>query len=626
TCKWSAVDGAMSYTVQMRSGGGSWYDVPGGTTTGTWITVGNLTSCKYYEWRVRSNCYGYGYSNWCNTMSFTCTCGHGCHAPEWVYTAGISPNSGTCHWAPVSGADSYVVEWRVSGGTWNALAPVTNPYVELTGLSPTTTYEWHVKCHCPSGYSDWSSTAYFNTSSGASCGLPFWRYTLPITDSTATFNWAPVPGAVDYIVQIHAQGNNPWQDVLGSPTTNTSITAKGLAPNTAYEWRMQVDCGNGAYSYWLSSILFYTGATAGCGTPSWLYADNISLNSATLNWAAVPGALFYTVDIRVTPSGAWKPIHNNPVSTNSVTIDSLKSYTTYDWRVKAHCAGGSNSYDSYGPPFSTNTSLSCRAPDGLSVNNITETAGTFKWNSVAGALGYEVQSRLPNENWIDFAGGILNDTTVAVTGFTPNTSYEWRVRTKCDTSLYSNWSSVSIFKTIGTNPLNEDCATATELTVGTSCVPTFASNVDAKASTPAPVGGCYVSGYKDVWFKFTMPDVPNPAVTIRTTAGSLANAVMEVYSGTDCGIMSFIACEDNNDNGNGSSMPVINLTGTPKANIWVRVWGYDGATGTFSICVFSGISVNYAVVENTENVDQGESTEVLENALVPTIEGANQPD
>jgi hypothetical protein len=232
--------------VQIRDYNGNWYDVQGSPTSGTWIKVCNLYSCKGYEWRVRANC-SYGSSSyWSKAKSFSTTCGNSCGAPQWVYTNGISSNSGSLHWATVNGADYYVVEWRIPGGQWYAIpGPISNNFVDLTGLAPGTSYEWHVKAHCLAGYfSDWSSLTYFNTL-GNTCGLPFFRYTLPITDSTATFNWSSVAGALNYTIQIRT-GGGAWVDVNGSPTTDTSITVTGLLPNTLYEWQMRVNCTNGA--------------------------------------------------------------------------------------------------------------------------------------------------------------------------------------------------------------------------------------------------------------------------------------------------------------------------------------------------------------------------------------------
>jgi hypothetical protein len=147
---------------------------------------------------------------------------------------------------------------------------------------------------------------------------------------------------------------------------------------------------------------------------------------------------------------------------------------------------------------------------------------------------------------------------------------------------------------------NDNCTDAVQLSVGSTCQYAQGSNINASPSSPPPMGPCFAGGYKDVWFKFTMPSGGNPEVTIRTTAGSLTDAVMEVYTGSSCSGLSYIICEDDNNNGNGSTMPVINLQGYAGQTIWVRVWGYNGASGTFNICVFNYWSANYAGTDNAE--------------------------
>ncbi len=612
TLKWSAVYGAYSYSIQLRDGYGNWYDLPGSPSTGTWIIAYNLTPCHTYSWRIRANCGHYdSYGYWSSPQTFTTTCGYGCGAPQWVYTSGITNSSAALHWEQVSGASYYVVEWRAAGGPWNQLqgGPWTNTSAELTGLQTNTTYEWHVKTYCTDGRtSDWSSITSFNTL-GEECGLPFFRYTLPVTDSTATFNWTAVDGVLNYSIQYRL-ANGAWIDVPGSPTTDLSITVTGLLPDTLYEWSMKVNCSNGSSSKWLASLMFHTSNTSGCNKPGGLFVDSLTLTSARLNWSQVQDAESYSVQIRVWPNGSWNTVTGSPVDTNFIVVDSLLPNTTYEWQVRTNCSGGFHSFYANGYHFMTTDLPSCSAPDHLTADLINETSATLHWSAVPGALGYKGQIRLPNGAYID-VGGLMTDTFVVVSGLTPNTTYDWHVKTKCSDDHFSNWSSTASFTTTGNGVPNDECANAIVLTVNDTCVSTFASNVDATPSVPSPVGGCSSIGNKDVWFKFTMPNVLNPNVTIRTSAGSLANAVMEVYSGTDCNILSVITCEDNNDNGNGSLMPVINLTGTAGVTIWVRVWGFEGATGTFTICLLDHVTFNYAGVPHVVSSEAGE---VFDNA------------
>jgi hypothetical protein len=60
---------------------------------------------------------------------------------------------------------------------------------------------------------------------------------------------------------------------------------------------------------------------------------------------------------------------------------------------------------------------------------------------------------------------------------------------------------------------------------------------------------------------------------------------MEVYIGTSCSSMVYLLCENDNGNGNGSLIPVVDLVGGAGITVWVRVWGINGSTGTFDICV-----------------------------------------
>lgn len=129
-------------------------------------------------------------------------------------------------------------------------------------------------------------------------------------------------------------------------------------------------------------------------------------------------------------------------------------------------------------------------------------------------------------------------------------------------------------------PANDNCLTSTLLTVDNSCVTSAATNVSATAS-----GGtnpsCASYGGGDVWFRFVAANV---STTISTTAGTLTDGGMSLYSGT-CLTLSEIECDD--DDGPGS-MPMIQRCDlTVGATYYVRVWGYDGAQGTFNICVFN---------------------------------------
>lgn len=134
-------------------------------------------------------------------------------------------------------------------------------------------------------------------------------------------------------------------------------------------------------------------------------------------------------------------------------------------------------------------------------------------------------------------------------------------------------------------PANDDPCGATNLTANTAnCVNTAGTNVGATATAGIPAPGCAGYSTGDVWYTFVAP--ASGTATIETTAGSLTDSGMALYSATACGgTFTLIACDNNGGSG---SMSRIQRTGlTPGQTYYIRVWGNGGVTGTFSICVMA---------------------------------------
>jgi len=129
---------------------------------------------------------------------------------------------------------------------------------------------------------------------------------------------------------------------------------------------------------------------------------------------------------------------------------------------------------------------------------------------------------------------------------------------------------------------NDNPCTSIAVAVNTSCNFQTFSNVGATATAGAPAPSCGFYTGSDIWFTFVAP--ASGIVNIETAAGSMTDATFTVYSAPSCsGPFTEIACDD--DSGPGF-MPTANLTGlTPGQTYYLRVFGYLGATGTFSLCL-----------------------------------------
>lgn len=90
-----------------------------------------------------------------------------CNTPTGLAISNITSSSATASWNAVSGANNYTFEYRASGGSWTVVNPTSTTY-NMTGLSPTTTYETRVKANCSGGSSSYSGTVNFTTSGTSS--------------------------------------------------------------------------------------------------------------------------------------------------------------------------------------------------------------------------------------------------------------------------------------------------------------------------------------------------------------------------------------------------------------------------------------------------------------------------
>ena len=125
---------------------------------------------------------------------------------------------------------------------------------------------------------------------------------------------------------------------------------------------------------------------------------------------------------------------------------------------------------------------------------------------------------------------------------------------------------------------SNDCATATVLTPGATCVNTAGTTAGATQSIP----GCVGTADDDVWYQFTATGTSHQ-ITVTASAGF--DPVVQLFSGT-CATLSTLACMDNGLTGENETIYATGLTNGQTYRIRVYHY-YSGAptTSTFSICV-----------------------------------------
>ena len=136
-------------------------------------------------------------------------------------------------------------------------------------------------------------------------------------------------------------------------------------------------------------------------------------------------------------------------------------------------------------------------------------------------------------------------------------------------------------------PTNDECATPTVLMPGGVFATNQLTSTNLGAtlsSQTTPTCGAFnfATTGKDVWYSVIVPASGN--ITIETqTSGALADTVIEIYSGV-CTELVMVECDD--DDGV-DAFSIVSLTGrTVDEVLYIRVWGYNGASGNFLISAY----------------------------------------
>jgi hypothetical protein len=137
-----------------------------------------------------------------------------------------------------------------------------------------------------------------------------------------------------------------------SPITNvgaaTTYTFTGLLAGTSYQCQVRSKCVTTEKSGWTSKT---ASTTTGCSVPYGTSESGITSSASTLNWVDPCAVNNYKINYRAVGSPTW--INVNAVSTSKV-LTGLTAGTTYEWRVRTNCGGGSLSSWSAIDNFTTN--------------------------------------------------------------------------------------------------------------------------------------------------------------------------------------------------------------------------------------------------------------------------------
>ena len=244
TLNWQSVPGANSYTVQWRALGSTTFNVINGLT-GTSTVISGLTESTNYEYQVQSVC-GSGTSVFSNLSSFTTPVPGVCGVPSALGSASITSSSAVLSWTAVSGANAYNLQWKTSAGTTFTTVSnlITNSYT-LSGLAPSTSYDFQVQAVCGSATSAYSALASFTTSANTTVNEVIYLLSgaLQPTSITISAKMTTASTTCRAVVSTSSNLSNPIYSpfVSSSSASNfmTKFNVTGLQPNTPYFYAIE---------------------------------------------------------------------------------------------------------------------------------------------------------------------------------------------------------------------------------------------------------------------------------------------------------------------------------------------------------------------------------------------------
>ncbi|MBC3848022.1 T9SS type A sorting domain-containing protein [Winogradskyella echinorum] len=500
--------------------------------------------------------------------------GPSCFDPSGLSATNIMTDSADLSWTENGSATLWNIEIVdiTAGGTVTGTATATgvaNPYM-ASGLMSNNDYEFYVQADCGGDLSAWVG---------------------PFTFTTLCDAITP-----DYAADMSVNVPDSCWDEAGSGDTTS-----GPADLGASDWRQGT-----SYAYGPSNAinLYFNNDQEWLLSPTFDLSTGgpyqLDLNVAVTNWnnGTVDDTMGSDDEVQLLMStdggtswtnlATWNAANEPPVEGLAYVEDLTAITGSVQFAIYATdgAVDDSEDYDFHVGRFEVRAIPSC--PDPASVMNtvLSDTTSEFTWAAGGTETTWEY-ANLPSPSTEPASGTSTMITAASFTGLTPETDYDFYVRSDCG-GTFGSWILIS-YTTPATPPMNDDCINASVLTPGGVYTDNSVDGTVYGATMDAETASCGSNG-PGVWYSIVVP--ASGDITIQTGDDSLGgtgfDSVIEAFSGT-CGALVSLGCDDDGVPGFDDNYSQLELTGlTGGETIYVRVWEYGGnEVEPFSISAFS---------------------------------------
>lgn len=229
---------------------------------------------------------------------------------------------------------------------------------------------------------------------------------------------------------------------------------------------------------------------------------------------------------------------------------------------------------------------SCPSPQNTSATNATQNSAQLTWTTTGGGGTFTVEYGA--SGFTPGTGTVLTNVSsgVTISGLSSTTNYQYYVKQVCGVNGNSTNVGPVNFATGGPG---EDCATAPLISVANNLGVCNFTTVNSGVSSNGPNAICSDfngnGANDDKWYKFVAPSGGSKLI-ITTTAGTVNDWVMEVWSGCPGSGGTMMQCSDDVN----AAMPEISLCQNAYVagqTYYIRIWTYSTtAIGTANLCVY----------------------------------------
>ncbi len=290
-----------------------------------------------------------------------------------------------------------------------------------------------------------------------------------ISGNVARLTWDGVASVSRYRIRYRAINTDTWVEKL-TAGEETLRFLNELTPSTTYQYQIKTLCTTNSNSTWSPTSTFTTSSDL-CDVPQSSSAINIMNNSADLTWPANIDDLKWKIKyIPIYAPGSWIQI---TVNSNLNTLTNLGTGVIYKYKLKTQCAAGWTNWSDTFQFITTFVNDACPTVTNIDSEVISGNVAQITWDAEPIADHYLVRYRVFSYwNWTELNAS--EETFRYLNGLTPNTAYQYQIKTICTPDEDSSWS-VNLSFTTSSDTCNIP-ESATTLVQSTSATATWSTN------------------------------------------------------------------------------------------------------------------------------------------------------